>query len=36
MVGDCMVRAVAPDFDARRLEALPTASGSVLWLLDDI
>jgi len=36
MAGDCMVRAVAPDFDARRLDKLPTAPGGVLWLLDDI
>jgi GNAT superfamily N-acetyltransferase len=33
--GDCMVRAIAPDFDARQLDALPVAAGNVLWLLDD-
>lgn len=36
MGGDCMVRAIAPDVDALPLEALPTAPGAVLWLLDDV
>jgi len=33
---DYMVRAIAPDVDARELDALATAPGSVMWALDDI
>jgi hypothetical protein len=35
MGGDCMVRAVAADNDARLLDSLPVAPGAVLWALDD-
>ncbi len=32
---DYMVRAIAPDVDAHKLDALATAPGSVVWALDD-
>ncbi len=33
---DSMVRAIAPDVDARELDALATAPGGVIWTLDDM
>jgi hypothetical protein len=36
MGGDCMVRSIAPGFDAQVLDALPAAPGAVLWSLDDV